>query len=152
MSFWTKKLYGGFMLGWSKKLEYILKITNIKNKPIKPKISSSKNNKREKQWFSLKKITKRHLGNLHHLKYIPWQKQMLYLESLYSILHFDGSKNSEYLCKSRFFNKNRLNRIFPPSWILFQQTQRIFVDARCYKQNAKKFFEIRWKLAIWQQN
>jgi hypothetical protein len=43
------------MLGWSKKLEYIFKITNAKNKPIKPKISSTKNSKREKTKIFIEK-------------------------------------------------------------------------------------------------
>jgi hypothetical protein len=41
------------MLGWSKKLEYIFE--NTKNKPIKPKISSTKNSKREKTMIFIEK-------------------------------------------------------------------------------------------------
>jgi hypothetical protein len=43
------------MLGWSKQLECIFKITNTKNKPIKPKISSTKNSKREKTMIFIEK-------------------------------------------------------------------------------------------------
>jgi hypothetical protein len=54
--------------------------------------------------------------------------------SLSKILAFDIFKNIQHLpnygrfCESRFFNENRLNRFFPPSWILFQQPQRLFLD------------------------
>jgi hypothetical protein len=56
------------------KLEYIFKITNTKNKPIKPKISSTKNNEREKSMIFIEKITKRHLGNLRHFEIYPLTK------------------------------------------------------------------------------
>jgi hypothetical protein len=61
------------MLGWSKKLEYIFKITNTKNKPIKPKISSAKNSKREKKTmiFIEKKSPNAILEISAILKYIP---------------------------------------------------------------------------------
>jgi hypothetical protein len=66
------------MLGWSKKLEYIFKITNTKKKPIKPrikpKISSTKNCKREKTIIFIEKITKRHLENLRHFEIYPLTK------------------------------------------------------------------------------
>jgi hypothetical protein len=82
------------MLGWSKKLEYIFKITNTKNKPIKPKISSTKNSMREKTMIFIKKTTKRHLGNIRHFEIYSLTKTDVYLGSLDNILHFDGTKNS----------------------------------------------------------
>jgi hypothetical protein len=43
--------------------------------------------------------------------------------------------------KVDFLNKNRLNRFSPPSWIFFQQTQRIFVDASATNKTHKRFLK-----------
>jgi hypothetical protein len=60
------------MLGWSKKLEYIIKITNTKNKPIKPKITSTKNSKREKTMIFIEKKSPNAILEISAiLKYIP---------------------------------------------------------------------------------
>jgi hypothetical protein len=58
-------------------------------------------------------------------------------------LAFDVCENSDGFVKDDFFNENRLNRISPQSWILFQQTQRLFVDASTTNRTQKSFFEIR---------
>jgi hypothetical protein len=60
---------------------------------------------------------------------------MIYLGSLNNILPFDVCKNSE------FRPKNSFNRFAPPSWIIFCQIERLFVDA----STTNKTHNIFWK-------
>jgi hypothetical protein len=103
------------MLGCSKKLKNIFKLTNNKKQPIKPKMSSIENSYQEEnndfhENFAPNAILK--ISAI--LKYFDKQKQMVYIGCLDNISAFEDCRNFEDLpnyrrfCESQFFQQKSI--------------------------------------------